>query len=99
NERSEFFMLLRQDKEFRVWKGDSFPFSEEHCLIFNKHLDEDSRWVDSLFIFPNKDSSNTPQQHFKLSDVDIFSIRNKMGLLDMTTESQQKAEVLIEMYS
>lgn len=77
-ERRSFFELIRQDDSFRIWKGDTFPFSTEACEKFYGLLEDEFQWLSETFGFARSGLCDAARPRFELSGQDVQQIHRQL---------------------
>lgn len=83
-QRRTFFTQLRQDESFKIWKGNSFPFSKSASDIFFNAVKSDIDWVVDKFCLADHSLNATKQCAFSLSESDIQDIYRVLDNANLT---------------
>lgn len=88
-QRRAFFTQLREDVQFKIWKGNSFPFSKKACDEFCSALKPDIEWIVEKFDFTEANLNATDQKAFSLSTLDIQNIHRHLKKSGLAEENAQ----------
>ena len=98
-ERRTFFTNLQKNESFKIWKGESFPFSKESSITFYEAIKSDIDWIVDKFSFSETALRASDHKRFSLSKNDIENIYQQLKTTGLIEQNEALIAKTLKPYS
>jgi hypothetical protein len=95
-QRRDFFIQLRKDTSFKIWKGLSFPFSQLACNDFINANKTDIDWLVKKFDFAQATLNTNDKKAIILTTMDVQSIHGQLEKAGLAKDNPQLIAAILK---